>query len=100
MKLRFDVPLVALDGTQLKDSTGAPVTLGDVAIACLLSGDPRASTAHQKVMAYDLAQRVYRGGEVELTIDEAKLLKDRIGELEGPLVVGQAMKLLESTASC
>lgn len=48
-----------------------------------------------KVKKYELAKRIYQvEGEIELTPEEVVLIKDRVGELYTPLIVGQVLELL------
>ena len=47
-----------------------------------------------KLKRYEIAVKVKIAGEVELTTQEPALLKQRIGMIYGPAVVGPAYKLL------
>jgi hypothetical protein len=48
-----------------------------------------------KVKKYELAKRVYASDEVDLNEDEIKLIKERVGEVFNPVVVGQIYELLK-----
>jgi len=48
-----------------------------------------------KMKKYGLAQRIFRDDEIELSAEDIVLLKERIGELYAPLVVGQLFQMLE-----
>jgi hypothetical protein len=50
----------------------------------------------EKVKRFQLAVKVYSGDEVELSAEDIALIKDLIGKLYGPLVVGRSYELLES----
>jgi len=49
----------------------------------------------EKLEKFTLAQRVYGDDEVDLNEDEIKLIKDKIGELFAPMVVGRIFELLK-----
>ena len=44
---------------------------------------------------FKLAEKIYGQGGVELSLDEAKMIKDRIGEVCSPNVIGPAWKILD-----
>ena len=48
-----------------------------------------------KVEKYELAKKVYASDEVDLNEDEIKLIKERVGEIYAPAVVGQVYELLK-----
>jgi len=49
----------------------------------------------EKIKKYELAKKVYSNVEVDLNEDEIKLIKDRVGELYAPVIVGQIYELLK-----
>ncbi len=80
---------------QVPSTTGTKdATLAIVATKALLDADVREDGA-AKVRAFNLALRVHAGGEVDLSAEEIVLIKERIGLLYGPVVVGPAWALLE-----
>lgn len=100
MKINFDTVLKGLDGAALKFATSVEetrdMTLKDASISGLTShvaGDEHTS-GEDKFKRYQLAQKVYAGGEVELTPEESSLIKQRIGKCYGPVVVGPAFVAL------
>ena len=48
-----------------------------------------------KVVKYELAKRIFTSDEVDLNETEIKLIKDRVGELYAPIIVGQVYELLK-----
>jgi len=48
-----------------------------------------------KVKKYELAKKVYIGGEVDLIAEEITLIKERIGDIFAPVIVGQVFDILE-----
>jgi hypothetical protein len=94
MKINFDQELKGLDGEALKEGDKA-FTLKRAAVEALvaLAPDDRAN-GEEKCKRWQLAVRVNGGGEVELSPEEAAMVKERIGRLYGPLVIGPAWQLL------
>ena len=53
-------------------------------------------TGEEKVYRATLAEDIFRSdGEIDLQIDDIKLLKDLIGEMGSPLIVKQAWDILD-----
>jgi len=52
-------------------------------------------TGMKKMEKEELARKIYQNDSVDLTIEQVKLIKDRIGEMYAPIVVGQCWRLLE-----
>lgn len=48
-----------------------------------------------KVKKYELAKKVFNDSEVDLDEDEIKLIKERVGEVFPPVIVGQIYELLK-----
>jgi hypothetical protein len=48
-----------------------------------------------KVKKYELAKKVHSSDEVDLNEDEITLIKERVGEVFPPVVVGQIYELLK-----
>ncbi|MGH2505891.1 MAG: hypothetical protein ACRDHZ_00490 [Ktedonobacteraceae bacterium] len=74
-----------------------PTTLGDVAIGALttLTQDDQRLTGEEKFKMDVLARKIYHAKSAALTVDDIKLIKDRIGKLYFPNVVGAAWRLLD-----
>lgn len=97
MRKNFDVPILDLDGKEIK--VGDVIqTLGHVSLSALLATfeDERALTGKQKADRMQLALKINSNmKEVDLTIEQLNLVKELIGKGFGPLVVGRAYELLE-----
>lgn len=95
----FDVTkvLVSMSGEPLKESVNGvavDITLRTVIVNALLSPVEKDS-GMKKMEKEELARKIYQNDSVDLTIEDVKLIKDCIGELYAPIVVGQCWRFLE-----
>lgn len=103
MKIDFNIVLKAISGEQLEkqdeENKKSPMTLCDAAVTALVSQLTKADASisgKEKFDRYQLAQKIYgKQLPVELTLDEVKKIKDRIGEVCSPVVVGEAWPILD-----
>ena len=80
----------------IKEGSEKPLTLRRVATQALISAnDAGKITGDVKAKRYDLAMRLIKGGVQDITVEEASMLKELIGNNYAPLVVGQAYKIIE-----
>jgi len=89
--------LVNIAGESLKESVNGvavDVILRTVVVNALLSPVEK-DTGMKKMEKEELARKIYQNDSVDLTIEQVKLIKDRIGEMYAPIVVGQCWRLLE-----
>ena len=89
--------LVNIAGESLKESVNdvaVDVILRMVVVNALLSPVEK-DTGMKKMEKEELARKIYQNDSVDLTIEQVKLIKDRIGEMYAPIVVGQCWRLLE-----
>lgn len=97
MKLDVTQVLKNMEGKTMKDSDGngnaIDATIRMAIVNALLSPVQK-DTGVDKMKKWELAQRVFKQDEVEVSIDDVKIIKDRIGELYPPLIVGQVWKIL------
>lgn len=97
MKINTNQVLRTIDGQTMKDtdSSGNAVdaTVKSAIVNCILSPVQK-ETGVEKVAKYELAKRIYASDEVDLNEKEITLIKDRVGELYSPVVVGQLYELL------
>lgn len=117
MKLNFNLPITNLAGKNLKEDvvddkgikTGTKdLTLGTISIAALLNQTQEEKpTAQDKVLRAKIAHKIYDAIEdkvpeevcpVDLKVEEVNLIKTRIGEMYGALVVSCAYDLIETGA--
>ena len=122
MKINFDIKMIGFDGAEIyKDSKQAktsagkrlfledgstPVIIPSVEIATLadiskkvllqLLVTDRELSGEKKFDYAQLAERIYKGGECEVSAEEITLLKSRIGMMFEPMVVGICYKIFES----
>lgn len=97
MKIDFSVPLKNLAGAPLLVRDGdqdVNMTLATAAVEALLAPGQQNEAGEQKFRAYQLAQRLYKAGEVDISPEEASYLKEKIGAHYVPAVVGPCFVLL------
>ena len=92
MLVDFGTVLKNLDGVELKDGDKT-LTLGLVCANALLVSNSEKEEGSVKAQKYDLALKVYKGGDVEVTTDEISRLKSEISKVYGPIVVGQTFRI-------
>ena len=84
-----------LDDKEIKVA-GKPQTFAVVACGALLSLPENSNpSGDEKITRYALAMKIHNSNPVELNLDELTLLKDTIGKMYLPLIVGQAWEILE-----
>ena len=99
MVIKIDVPLRNMDGDVMKDNDGTgnviDATVRLALVNAILSPVERESGT-KKVEKYELARKIHKAeSEVELTVEEISLAKERIGEVFPALIVGQMFNILE-----
>lgn len=97
MRKDFSKVLTTIDGDPLHDKD-KDLTAGAIALSALLGNydDEKALTGKEKADRYQLAMKINKNmKEVDLTIEQAKLVKDLVGKAFAPLVVGQFFELME-----
>jgi len=98
MLVKVNVPLKTLDGQVMKDNDGQGNAIDatvKMAIVNAILAPVQKESGVDKVKKFDLAQRIYKSDEVDLTAEEISLIKERVGESFPPIVVGQIWNLLE-----
>lgn len=100
MKIDFTKELTTIEGEPLKPFGGDTVlTLGKVAVNALLGNPPQGQkpdTQEEMLKSYDLALRIQKSTTpIDITIDEAKKLKDKVAQNYNALVYGQVYHILE-----
>jgi hypothetical protein len=101
MKINFSfTPVDIISGNPLKDGE-KDATLASVCVQALMASTPEdaSMSAEEKVQAYVIASRIIKGGVVDVSVEEASLLKKRVAKLYGPMVVGQCLPALDMDAS-
>lgn len=96
MKIDFRQPMRQLNGDTVKGADKKDVTLADVAIIALDGQKEDRFDPKEKFRRGELQDRIFRAKEgVEISIDEAALIKEAIGAAYGTRVVFQAWQMLE-----
>lgn len=97
MLVKVNVLLKTLAGETMKDNVDGQAVDATVktAIVNAVLAPVQKESGIDKVKKFNLAQRVYKEDEVELTAEEISLIKTCIGENFAPIVVGQVWNLLE-----
>ena|ERR1035437_5513339 len=97
MKVNLNVSLKNMDEVAMKDEQGNELPLKTFCVNALMA-DYQGETVdgNEKLKRYTLAKRIFKAdGEVELSVEEAALLKQLVPKGHTPLVVGQLFELLE-----
>jgi hypothetical protein len=101
LKINFSFqPVDLVSGKPLKDGE-KDATLASICVQALMAQTPEDANmaADEKVQAYVIASRIIKAGVVEVSVEEASLLKKRVGKLFGPMVVGQCLPALDKDAT-
>jgi hypothetical protein len=93
----FTTVLAGLDGKPLVAEGVPSMTLGEVVANALVNQfKDETPTGQEKVKRWALALRIHNAkGDVELTADDVKLIKDLVAKAYGPIVVGQVWSILD-----
>ncbi len=107
MKVSFNQYIRNLDGIVLKEDSGDgkvnELMLSGICTNALLvpqqvrnpANRSKELTGQEKVERYELALRLHKSDVVDVSAEEISLLKLVVAEAFAPLIVGQALKLLE-----
>lgn len=96
MKVDFSTAILDLTGKPLVENEN-PITLGSISCTALtaLAPDESQLAAATKVSRFRLALIASTGGEQDITPEQLVELKDLVGKLFAPLVVGRVYEILE-----
>lgn len=94
MKIDLSTTILDLDKKPIKDGE-KDFTLATACCNALLTPEQGETSGEEKVKRFRLAEKVYDGGEQELSVDDVALLKKLIGKIYPPLVVGRAFEILD-----
>ncbi len=89
MKKDLSVIILDIHGKEIKDNDG-PISLAKMVIYCLtvMPVDER-SEGHEKFKRYQIAQKIVANEkECELTHEEVTKIKELVGKIQTPAVVG------------
>lgn len=96
MKVNLSAILLSINGEQIKQAEVVQ-TVGTIAVEALQVFDTRdtALSGDEKFKRWKLACRIHGQAEAEISIEEAKMIKDLVGKYYGPVIVGQVWEALE-----
>lgn len=95
MKVKFDTVLTNLKGEPLKDGKDDLTAASAIGTAMLATmPDDTSLTSKDKMRMFRLAQVACQGGVQEVPVEDVAFIKERVGKLYGPLVVGRVFELL------
>ena len=95
-KINFNQDLLGLGGIPIKvGDTDKNICLRDAISGVMLAPDPSEKDEVIKLKKFTLCQRFYQEeGEIEISVDEMKLIKDEVGKKHSSLLVGSIYKML------
>jgi len=95
VKVDLDAKILDLRGKPISDS-GTEMTLSHVICGAMLNTLPtdQDMKVTDKVRMFGLAERAVKGGEQEFSLEDLSFIKERVGRLFGPLVVGRTFSIL------
>jgi hypothetical protein len=96
VKIKFSAPILDMEKNPVKEGD-KDVTLGSVSCTALLATypDEKELSGDDKVKRFRLAEAAVAGGEQEVKVEDAALLKKLIAKAYAPLVVGRAYDIIE-----
>lgn len=98
MRIKIDEVIKTLDGEPYTDEKGAPLTLKTV-IKTILSA-PLPGSYEEKIERALLARRVnIEGSVVEISTEEASLIKPLVAAIYNPIIVLAVKELFESATN-
>jgi len=98
MLVKVNQILKTMDGQEMKDVDGqgnAIDATAKLAMVNALLSPVQNEKGVDKVRKYELARKIYQVDEIDLNEDEIKEIKERVGEIFPPIVVGQIYELLK-----
>jgi hypothetical protein len=97
MKVNFKQEIKTIGGKDVvREGTNEKLTLADVAINALLSLEDKTS-GEEKFKRYALSKKIHENtNSVDLKVEEITLIKEMIGKIYAPLIVGQTWDMLEN----
>jgi hypothetical protein len=94
MKVKTTETIKTFTGQEVLDDQGQTVTIKSLLVNALLAGDQK-DDGMVKVSKYELAKRIYSQDNVEVSEKDIVMLKEIVGKMYGPLVIGQVYEALK-----
>lgn len=95
MQFNFNKVIRDLSDKEISDSVG-PITFRRVTVMALLENNDPKLPAIEKGNRFTLAIKLETDDYIDLTIDEQKQLKDRVGAFCSTLIVGRFNQFIEA----
>ncbi len=98
MLINTDQVLKMIDGTDMKDTDDKGELVDAMFSVCVtnaLLAPKKDDSGQKKYDKYELARKFNQGGEIEITTDEAKVIKDEVGRVFPPAIVGSVYDIIE-----
>jgi len=98
MLVNVNQPLKTMDGQVMKDNDGQGNAIDatvKLALVNAVLSPVQNEKGVDKVLKFELAKRIYKADEVDLTAEEISLIKERVGEVFPAVIVGQIYELLK-----
>lgn len=97
MKFNPSTAILDLNGEAIKTKQDSDLVMSEVCCNALLAEiQGEQATGEEKLKKFLLAKRIHVAtDQIDVTVEEAALLKRLIGKLYGALVSGQAWQILE-----
>lgn len=103
MRVEITKVIPDYDGKPIKetarDGSEHDLTYREVFSTALNAGLPDEKILpEEKSRAYQITHKIFAGKDVSLTVDEAALIKERVGKIYNPLVYGRVCDELDGPA--
>jgi len=95
MRIKVTDILTDYEGRQIYDGEEPVTYLKVFATALNTISDQDRPPANEMALIYSLSVRLYDGEEIVLKVEEAALIKDKVGKAYNPLVYGRTCDLLD-----
>ncbi len=101
MRIDFNLVIKDLGNKPIKENIGGKIQDADLKFYSVfsLTGNPKDPTKQingvEKLKRFELAQKINKGGEIEVTVEEITLIKQLIGEYLPIIIVGRCYELLD-----
>lgn len=97
MKVNLEAPILDLDGSPLEHPTEkSPLTIRKAITDSLLIGRANDNPdGAEKFRRWELARQIHGTNEINLTAEQASMVKKLVGEIWSPGVVGPVWEAIE-----
>jgi hypothetical protein len=95
----LDIPVLDLEGEQVIDrvkGVDRPATIKNFIVNALALVNGEQIPGDEKMQRYKLAKRLNDGGQQEFTAEEISVIKNVVGVMYSPLIVGQVYEWADS----